>query len=75
VLTTVELAHRLNMRVVAEGVETAEEHYALRKTGCDEVQGYLFGKPMPADELAAWWQTRLAAYGTIQRAQRFGITK
>jgi diguanylate cyclase len=75
VLTTVELAHRLNMRVVAEGVETVEEHNALRKTGCDEVQGYLFGRPMSADELAAWWQTRLAAYGTIQRAQRFGLTK
>jgi diguanylate cyclase len=69
-LTTVELAHRLNMRVVAEGVETVEELNALRKTGCDEVQGYLFGKPMPASELPEWWQTRLAAYGTIQRAKR-----
>ena len=71
-LTTVELAHRLKMRVVAEGVETVEEHTALRKTGCDQVQGFLFGKPLPADELRDWWQARMAAYVTIERARELG---
>lgn len=71
-LTTVELAHRLKMRVVAEGVETVEELTALRKTGCDQVQGFLFGKPLPAEELRDWWQARLAAYVTIERARELG---
>jgi diguanylate cyclase len=63
VLTTVELAHRLNMRVVAEGVETQEELRALRKTECDEMQGYLFAKPMPASALEPWWKAQHEAYG------------
>ncbi len=71
-LTTVELAHRLKMRVVAEGVETVEEHTALRKIGCDQVQGFLFAKPLPADELRDWWQARSAAYVTIERARECG---
>jgi diguanylate cyclase len=68
VRTTVELGHQLGMRVVAEGVETTEEWNAIRKTNCDEVQGYLFAKPMPASALPEWWQTRHATYTTIQRA-------
>jgi diguanylate cyclase (GGDEF)-like protein len=70
-ITTVQLAHRLGMRAVAEGVETVEELNALQKTGCDEVQGYLFGKPMSADSLTEWWKTRNAAYSTIKRAKDF----
>lgn len=46
----VSLGHALNMRVVAEGVETADQRDALARLGCDEVQGYLFSKPIaPAD--------------------------
>ena len=48
------LGHTLGLRVVAEGVEHAEEAELLRQSGCDELQGYLFGKPMPAAELQAW---------------------
>jgi diguanylate cyclase len=50
---TVELAHRLDLRLVAEGVEDEATLTALRALNCDEVQGYLFGKPGPAHLLDA----------------------
>lgn len=53
VTTIVALAHGLGMRVVAEGVETREQLALLRHLRCDEVQGYLLGRPMPADQLLA----------------------
>jgi EAL domain-containing protein (putative c-di-GMP-specific phosphodiesterase class I) len=49
--TIVALAHGLGMRVVAEGVETREQLALLRRLQCDEVQGYLLGRPMPAEQL------------------------
>jgi EAL domain-containing protein (putative c-di-GMP-specific phosphodiesterase class I) len=49
----VTLGHSLDMRVVAEGVETHAQLELLRGMGCDEVQGFLLGEPMPASELAA----------------------
>lgn len=45
----ITLAHNLKLRTVAEGVETRDQLRMLRDLGCDEVQGYLLGKPMPAD--------------------------
>jgi len=47
----VDLAHALNMEVVAEGVETEEVLELLRAARCDQAQGYLLAKPMPLDEL------------------------
>ncbi len=49
----IELAHTLRMRVVAEGVETEEQRRRLEQHGCDSCQGYLFGRPAPAEEMAA----------------------
>ena len=46
------LAHSLDIRVMAEGVETREQLDFLRDLGCDEIQGYLVSHPMPADETA-----------------------
>ncbi|MGB6537481.1 MAG: EAL domain-containing protein [Xanthobacteraceae bacterium] len=47
------LGHSLHIPVLAEGVETAEQHGMLRERGCDEVQGYLLGRPMPIENYSA----------------------
>ena len=50
----VKLAQALGLKVVAEGVETEGQNQILRALGCDELQGYLFAKPMSAKALALW---------------------
>lgn len=51
---TLELAHHLGLRLIAEGVEDATTSDALRRMGCDRTQGYLHSKPMPAATADAW---------------------
>jgi EAL domain-containing protein (putative c-di-GMP-specific phosphodiesterase class I) len=46
------MAHSLDVRVVAEGVETVEQLEFLRERGCDEIQGYYFAPPLPASEIS-----------------------
>ncbi|MDH0896538.1 MULTISPECIES: bifunctional diguanylate cyclase/phosphodiesterase [unclassified Pseudomonas] len=48
----INLAHNLNLEVVGEGVENAEQLALLRQFGCDQVQGYLISKPLPLADLA-----------------------
>ena len=48
----IQLGHSLNLEVIAEGVETAQQLEFLREWGCDEAQGYHFSRPIPPDELA-----------------------
>jgi diguanylate cyclase len=50
----IKLAQVLGLKVVAEGVETEGQNQILRALGCDELQGYLFAKPMSAKALAVW---------------------
>lgn len=52
--TCVMLGHKLNMKVVAEGVETKRHLDMLAEIGCDILQGYYIAKPMPADKVADW---------------------
>lgn len=47
----IDLAHQLRMNVVAEGVETKEQLHFLKENGCNQIQGYIFCKPIPADEV------------------------
>lgn len=56
VAAVVGLAHALDLRVVAEGVETEGQSDILLAMGCDELQGFFFARPMPADTLLAWTQ-------------------
>jgi EAL domain-containing protein (putative c-di-GMP-specific phosphodiesterase class I)/CheY-like chemotaxis protein len=51
---TIGLGHRLKLKVVAEGVETAAQAQALQQCGCDIGQGYLYSRPIPIDDLARW---------------------
>jgi len=50
----IALGRALDLTVVAEGVETAEQEAVLRAHNCDEIQGYLISRPVPADEFAAF---------------------
>lgn len=54
---TINLAHALNLQVVAEGIETVEQKQLLTILGCDKAQGYYFAKPMPMKELIAWLES------------------
>jgi EAL domain-containing protein (putative c-di-GMP-specific phosphodiesterase class I) len=54
VRSTIELAHNLNLTVVAEGVEDQNTFDRLADLGCDMAQGYCISRPIPADQFQAW---------------------
>ena len=62
--SSVRLGRALNMKVVAEGVETQEDWDIVAGAGCDEVQGFFVARPMPADEFIRWksnWEAERSA--------------
>jgi predicted signal transduction protein with EAL and GGDEF domain len=61
VRSIVDLGHNLGLKVVGEGVESEEIASALTATGCEVAQGYLYARPMPAEELSDWIVSRRAA--------------
>ena len=65
VIAAISLAHSLGMKVIAEGVETADQAKAVIELGCDEIQGFFFSKPLPAGEFLRW-RSRL-------RWEQFGL--
>ena len=63
-MAVIGLGHTLGLKVVAEGVEDSDMADLLRGAQCDELQGFLFGRPMPADQLLVW----LASQQTTEAA-------
>jgi EAL domain-containing protein (putative c-di-GMP-specific phosphodiesterase class I) len=68
VTSIIALAHNLKLSVIAEGVETAAQLDYLRTHGCDEMQGYYFSKPLPADEFEQLLRQRRELPGPSQNA-------
>ena len=65
VLATIQLAHSLGLKAVAEGVETSEQWSFLRRNGCEEAQGYMLSRPVPAEII----DQLLAADAPLTRAR------
>ena len=56
--TIINLGKQMNLKVIAEGIESIEQEVELKALGCDEVQGFYYAKPMPADEFFICLETR-----------------
>jgi len=64
----VQIARQLNMKAVAEGIETLEDWVCARAVGCDYGQGYYIGQPMAAEDIPAWIENWNARRATLARA-------
>jgi EAL domain-containing protein (putative c-di-GMP-specific phosphodiesterase class I) len=73
--TIVSLAHNLEKRVVAEGVETREQIDFLRGLDCDELQGFYFSKPLPAPEFEAFFRDPKPASAQTPKRVRKRVRK
>ncbi len=71
----VKLAQALQLKVVAEGVETEQQYAILRSLGCDELQGFLFAKPMSARSLALWAMNDIGPKDIDFRESLYGDTR
>jgi diguanylate cyclase len=64
------MGHALGLRVIAEGVENEAHLTLLQKQGCDELQGYLVGRPVPADRFVDHLARKRSSPVTPVRRQR-----
>lgn len=58
--SALDIARKLNLKVVAEGMETRDDWQLLRDLECGEAQGYFVAKPMPGEALLSWWRANQA---------------
>ncbi|MCC2963222.1 EAL domain-containing protein [Massilia sp. IC2-278] len=68
-MAVISLGHKLNLKVIAEGVETEQQCAFLRENECDEMQGYLFSKPVTAGEIEDMVEQYVARPGSCARLQ------
>jgi len=68
----IALGLSLGFRVVAEGVETVDQEQFLKGEGCHQGQGYLYARPMPADDFEQWMRARRIPSGRIAIAPDMG---
>jgi diguanylate cyclase (GGDEF)-like protein len=71
----IKLAQALQLKVVAEGVESEQQYAILRSLGCDELQGYLFAKPMSAKALSQWAMNDIGPKDIDFRESLYGDTR
>lgn len=70
----VQLGHALGMEVVAEGVETVQEDKLLREQGCDEIQGYLYSRPLPSREMGAFLRAHHEQVASVFRRPALAVS-
>jgi EAL domain-containing protein (putative c-di-GMP-specific phosphodiesterase class I) len=70
VTSVISLAHSLKLQVVAEGVETREQAEMLEDLGCDQLQGYLFSRPVPAEQVGALLGQWPHGYEAVARTEK-----
>jgi diguanylate cyclase (GGDEF)-like protein len=68
-----KIGQKLGMKILAEGVETDKQLDFLKAEGCDFMQGYLLGKPMPADKISKWMSDFVESRSTQKRLRTFHI--
>ena len=56
----IEIGHSLEHEIIAEGVETTEQCYTLKKLGCETAQGFLFSRPVSSEEISKLLSKRMA---------------
>jgi EAL domain-containing protein (putative c-di-GMP-specific phosphodiesterase class I) len=69
VMAIITLAHNLRLKVIAEGVETEDQLRFLQLLRCDEIQGYFFSKPLPAETFVSLFEPQMNADYTDQKKQ------